>query len=150
MATALREIEDPDIPIPVSQLIIGSRLPCDMFIRENNELKIFFNKDFYYTTISQAALEEKGISEVYIFPKDFPGFDYYLAAGSSPNPTGGPDEKGAYMFQKKCLYCATLMEAELRVCPNCKRRQGWNWTVIVIVIVLVALAAIAFFHFRTV
>ena len=92
MATKFCEIEAPDVPVPVSQLIAGTKLPCDMFIRENNELKVFFNKDVLYTSISQDILKEKGISEVYIFRMDTLGFDSYLSSNRSLNLASNVNE----------------------------------------------------------
>ncbi|MBF0506836.1 MAG: HD-GYP domain-containing protein [Nitrospirae bacterium] len=96
MATKVREIEKPDIPIPVRQLIVGTRLPCDIFIRENDELKVLFNMDVLYTKISQDILKEKGISEVYIFMRDSPRFDHYLSANRSLNRPVDPDSKASF------------------------------------------------------
>jgi putative nucleotidyltransferase with HDIG domain len=91
-----REIEEPDIPITVKQLIVGTRLPCDIFIRENDKLKILFNKDVLYTKISQDILKEKGISEVYIFMRDTHRFDYYLSANRSLNQPRDVDVRAAF------------------------------------------------------
>jgi len=96
MATKFREIKEPDIPIPVKELIAGTRLPCDIFIRENDELKIFFNRDVLYTKISQDTLKGKGISEVYIFKRDTHSFDHYLSANRSRNKPNDIDDRAAF------------------------------------------------------
>src|SRR5271157_2191459 len=96
MATKFFEIKEPDVPIPVRQLIVGTRLPCDIFIKENDELKIFFIRDVLYTKISQDILREKGISEVYIYMKDGPNFEHYLSSNRSLNQNRVVDGKAAF------------------------------------------------------
>lgn len=79
MSSRVREIDEPDVPVPVSKLIVGSRLPCDMFIKDGFEIKVFFNKDTVYTNTSMDLLKEKGISEVYIFQRNVPDLDFYVS-----------------------------------------------------------------------
>ncbi len=107
MGTKYREIEEPEEPIPVRQLIIGSRLPCDMFIRENNALKLFFNKNILYTKSSQDILREKNISEVYIYMRDVPNFDFYTSRNRSVKQNSDIDNSVTfkeYAFQKEQHY----------------------------------------------
>ncbi len=48
------------------------------------------------------------------------------------------------MDQKKCLYCASLMDKDLKFCPNCKRPQGINWTAVIIILALILFLLIIF------
>ncbi|HEX8948916.1 MAG TPA: HD-GYP domain-containing protein [Dissulfurispiraceae bacterium] len=92
MATKVREIDEPDVPVSAERLIVGSRLPCDIFIKDNGVLKPMFNRDMLFTSISKNILLEKGISEVYIYMKDTEAFDQYhflnrsLKADHRPSP----------------------------------------------------------------
>jgi putative nucleotidyltransferase with HDIG domain len=107
MPAKFREIEGPDIPIPVGLLVLGTRIPCDMFIKENNELKAFFQKDVLYTKVSQDILKEKGISEVCIYSRDVPSFDFYLSRNRALSHKSDVDSIAAfkeYSFYKKEHY----------------------------------------------
>ncbi|MGD0281385.1 MAG: HD-GYP domain-containing protein [Dissulfurispiraceae bacterium] len=107
MGTKYREIEEPEEPIPVRQLIIGTRLPCDMFIREDNTLKLFFNKNILYTKISQDILREKNISEVFIYMRDVPNLDFYISRNRPANQNSDIDNRVTfkeYAFQKEQHY----------------------------------------------
>ncbi len=107
MSTKFGEIEEPDVPIPVRQLVLGTRIPCDMFIKENSKPKVFFNKDVLYTKISQDILKEKGISEVCIYLRDVPSFDLYLSRNHALNQDSDADSVTAfkeYAFLKEQHY----------------------------------------------
>ena len=83
MATTFREIDEPDVPIPAEKLLVGARLPCDIFIKDNGVMKAMFNRDMLFTAISKNVLLEKGISEVYIYMKDTPSFETYQLQNTS-------------------------------------------------------------------
>ena len=107
MGTKYREIDEPDVPIPVRQLVVGSRIPCDMFIQENNKLTVLFNKDVLYTKISQDMLKEKGITEACIYMRDVPNLDSYLSRNRALNQDGDTDSIAAfkeYAFLKEQHY----------------------------------------------
>ncbi len=101
MPTKTREIEQPEVPVSVGQLIIGTRLPCDFFIKEANTLRIFFKKYVLYTKISQDILRDKGIHEVYIYLNDVPNLDLYLSSNRWLKQTGDEDNKAEF---KKYAY----------------------------------------------
>ncbi len=88
MATKILEIEEPYAAIPVRQLIVGTRLPCDIFINENGLLTIFLRKNALYMNISQDILKENNISDVYIHVRDIPDFDFYLSRNRFLRQTG--------------------------------------------------------------
>ncbi len=90
------------MPIPVRQLIVGTRIPCDMFIKENNKLKTFFNRDVLYTKILQDTLKEKGISEVRIYPRDVPTLDFYLSRNRASNQDS---DAGSIAAFKEYAFC---------------------------------------------
>lgn len=77
MVTKYREIDQPDVPVPADKLILGTRLPCDIFIKDGGVIKPMFNKDMMFTNISKNILIEKAVSEVYIYMKDVDAFDTY-------------------------------------------------------------------------
>ncbi|MBF0560092.1 MAG: HD domain-containing protein [Nitrospirae bacterium] len=104
MATKYINIEEPDLPIPVGHLIIGTRLPCKIFIKEANTFKVFLSKDSLHTKMSQNILSEKGISEVYINAEDSMTFDFYLAGNRASHQTlngGGPVVFKEYAHRKE-------------------------------------------------
>ena len=98
MVTKIIEIEGPYDTIPVRQLIVGTRLPCDIFIKQKRSLKVFLRKDVFYTNISQDILKEKGISEVYIYVRDIPNIDFYLSRNRFLRQAG--DEVSIEAFKK--------------------------------------------------
>lgn len=107
MATKIREIDEPDVPIPVRQLVVGSKIPCDMFIKDDNKLKVFFNKNVLYTKASLDLLKEKGIAEVCIYTRDVPSFDFYVSSNRASNRNGDTDSISSfkeYAFFKEQHY----------------------------------------------
>jgi len=54
------------------------------------------------------------------------------------------------MAEKKCPHCATMIPAEAKICPNCRKKQGTSWIVWIIVglIVLYAIGKISGTHQR--
>jgi putative nucleotidyltransferase with HDIG domain len=107
MPAKSREIDEPDVPIHVRQLVVGTKIPCNMFVKENNELKVLFNRGVLYTKISQDILKEKGISQVCIFRRDVPGFDFYLSRNRALNQGSDDDSIAAfkeYVFNKQQYY----------------------------------------------
>lgn len=104
MATKVREIDEPDVPVSAERLIVGSRLPCDIFIKDNGVLKPMFNRDMLFTSISKNILLEKGISEVYIYMKDTEAFDQYHFLNRSLKADHRPSQVVVfkeYSFQKE-------------------------------------------------
>src|SRR5208337_487075 len=102
-----REIDEPDVPIHVRQLVVGTKIPCNLFIKENNELKVLFNRGVLYTKTSQDTLKEKSISQVCIFRRDVPSFDFYLSRNRALNQGGDDDSIAAfkeYVFNKQQHY----------------------------------------------
>lgn len=107
MAMKYINIEEPDVPVPVRRLIPGTRLPCSVYIKEGDNYTIFFNKDSLHTKVSQKILAEKGISEVYIHPKDSMNLDFYLSANGMPDQTRNKGDLVAfreYAYRKEEHY----------------------------------------------
>ncbi len=104
MATKILEIEGPYETIPVRQLIVDTRLPCDIFIKVERSFKLFLRKDVFYTNISQDILKEKNISEVYIYARDIPNINFYLSRNRSlrqANDEGSVKAFKNYSFNKE-------------------------------------------------
>ncbi len=78
MATRYREIDEPDTPVQVDKLIVGMRLPFDVFIKDKGLTKQLFSKGMLYTNITRDLLKERGISEIYIKMKEVPLLEHYL------------------------------------------------------------------------
>jgi putative nucleotidyltransferase with HDIG domain len=97
MGTKILELEEPYTAIPIRQLIPGTRLPCDIFIKENGPLTIFLRKNTLYMHVSQEILKENNISDVYIHVRDIPNFDFYLSRNRFLRQTG--DAAGIEAFK---------------------------------------------------
>jgi putative nucleotidyltransferase with HDIG domain len=78
MVTKYREIDEPDTPVQVDKLIVGMRLPFDVFIKDKGLTKQLFSKGMLYTNITRDLLKERGISEIYIKMKEVPLLERYL------------------------------------------------------------------------
>ncbi|WP_333654023.1 hypothetical protein [Dissulfurispira sp.] len=78
MVTKYREIDEPDTPVQVDKLIVGMRLPFDVFIKDKGLTKQLFSKGMLYTNITRDLLKKRGISEIYIKMKEVPLPERYL------------------------------------------------------------------------
>lgn len=67
MATKHSEIGgDSHRSLSVDLLVVGSRLPFDVYIKERGVLKPLFSKGMVFTNMAKEVLKEKGASEAYI------------------------------------------------------------------------------------
>ncbi|HXW68110.1 MAG TPA: HD domain-containing phosphohydrolase [Dissulfurispiraceae bacterium] len=98
MSIKVREVEEPYTAVPVRQLIVGTRLPCDIFIKEKGSLRIFLARDVLYMNISLDILKENNMSDVYIHIRDIPDFDFYLSRNRLLRQT--VDEAGMDAFKQ--------------------------------------------------
>ncbi|MEW6116950.1 MAG: HD-GYP domain-containing protein [Nitrospirota bacterium] len=104
MPTKYKEIEEPDVPVPVEHLIVGTRLPCTIFCIDDGTTKPLFNRDMLFTGISLNMLKEKNITEVYIYMKDTPLFEQYLSKNKTLREPRDTDSSAAfkeYAFYKE-------------------------------------------------
>src|SRR5208283_1766328 len=72
------------------------------FVRENEVLKVFLNKDDLCTTLSHDILREKGVSEVFILNRDSMNFDFYLSCNRSLIRTRDADSAAAFKEYSHC------------------------------------------------
>src|SRR5208283_4757465 len=112
MTTQYREVDKPEVPVPLSQLRVGTRIPCDMFIIDGMMLKVLFNRNALYTNDARDILKEKGISNVYIFKRDVPHFDLYISKTGSPKKP--LNEETSASFKKY----ASLKEQHHQIDPS--------------------------------
>ncbi len=79
MVIKYKEIDEPHIPISPEKLIVGTRLPFDIFTRDGGLFRPLFDKDMLFTGAAKDLLKEKRISEIYIQQKDAFNLDYYIS-----------------------------------------------------------------------
>jgi putative nucleotidyltransferase with HDIG domain len=105
MVTKYREIDtDSRIAIDVDKLIVGTRLPFDVFIKDRGIIKHLFNKGMVFTNISKEVLKEKGVSEVYISSSEGSAINTYLSANNADkkiSPYEDPVVFKQYSFHKE-------------------------------------------------
>ncbi|GER94573.1 HD-GYP domain-containing protein [hot springs metagenome] len=104
MVTKYREIDaDSRITIDADRLIVGKRLPFNVFIKDKGIIKHLFNKGMVFTNISKEILKEKGISEVYISKEEDTTINNYLSktADKKTSPYDDPVLFKQYSFHKE-------------------------------------------------
>lgn len=103
MVTKYREIDtESRITIDADKLIVGKRLPFNVFVKDRGIIKHLFNKGMLFTNISKEVLKEKGISEVYISINGNFSIDNYLSATADKkiSPYDDPALFKQYSFYK--------------------------------------------------
>jgi HD-GYP domain-containing protein (c-di-GMP phosphodiesterase class II) len=103
MVTKYREIDtESRIAIDADKLIVGKRLPFDVFVKDRGIIKHLFNKGMPFTNISKEILKEKGISEVYILNNESHSIENYLSATADKkiSPYDNPALFKQYSFYK--------------------------------------------------
>lgn len=104
MVTRYREIDDkPHLTIDADKLIVGARLPFDVFVKDKGIIIHLFNKGMIFTNISKDVLKEKGISEVYVASKESSNLDSYLSKINTKkaSPFDDPALLKKYSFYKE-------------------------------------------------
>ena len=82
MSTKFRTIDRKGyFPFAANKLIIGTRLPFDVYMKEGGIFNELFGAGTDYTKISQDFLIDRGLNELYIADKDKEVLDSYKAMG---------------------------------------------------------------------
>ncbi len=82
MSTKFRTIDRKGyVPFAANELIIGTRLPFDVYMKEGGIFNELFGAGNDYTKISQEFLIDRGLNELYIADKDKEVLDSYKAKG---------------------------------------------------------------------
>ena len=82
MSTKFRTIDRKGyFPFAANKLIIGTRLPFDVYMKEGGIFNELFGAGTDYTKISQDFLMDRGLNELYIADKDKEVLDSYEAMG---------------------------------------------------------------------
>lgn len=103
MVTKYKEIDtESRIAIDADKLIVGKRLPFDVFVKDKGIIKHLFNKGMLFTNISKEILKEKGISKVYILSNENYSIENYLSATADKkiSPYDDPALFKQYSFYK--------------------------------------------------
>ena len=66
-------------PLAADRLIVGTRLPFEVFAKDGGMMIPLFSKGTHFTSISRDILREKGIKEVYITAEDKAAVDNYTS-----------------------------------------------------------------------
>ncbi|MDX9714220.1 MAG: HD-GYP domain-containing protein [Dissulfurispiraceae bacterium] len=65
--------------IPVEMLVVGERLPFDLYAREKGVLKPLFKQGMVFTNMAKEILQERGISETFVENTSSGTIDAYLS-----------------------------------------------------------------------
>jgi putative nucleotidyltransferase with HDIG domain len=103
MATTYRELGGgSDKPLEASKLVVGARLPFDIYIKDKGILKSLFSSGMVVSNSAIDVLREKGISEVYVKARDA-DIEDYLRKGKQQKDSRGSDPVAVhkkYSFHK--------------------------------------------------
>ncbi len=80
MGTKFRAINKKSyLPVAIDKLIVGTRLPCDIHLKEGSITRPLFDAGSDFTKITQEFLIDRGIHEIYISEDDKDLLDTYAA-----------------------------------------------------------------------
>ena len=65
------------VPLAIDRLIVGTRLPFEVFSKDGAMIVPLFSKGTHFTSITRDILREKGTREVYIHEEDKAALDNY-------------------------------------------------------------------------
>ena len=107
MSTKFRTIESKGyLPVASNKLIVGTKLPCDLYMKEGAIFRILFDTGTDYTKITKEFLIDRGFKELYISDEDKGLLDTYVSksiddgASILDNPRAFKD----YTFRKDKYY----------------------------------------------
>lgn len=66
-------------PLLVRDLVFGTRLPCDVFVRENGIMKRLFNRGMIYCPYAEKILTQKSVREIYYQERKKTVVEQYVA-----------------------------------------------------------------------
>jgi HD-GYP domain-containing protein (c-di-GMP phosphodiesterase class II) len=97
---------DSQTSIEVDRMVIGKRLPFDVFVKDEGVIKHLFHKGILFTKIAKDILEEKGITEVCIKDKDVHLLGSYFSSDDSEKSSCYDDLLAfkTYSFHKEQIY----------------------------------------------
>lgn len=98
--------EDKHLNIAVDTLIVGTRLPFDVFIKGDSGTKHLFNKGMIYTRDARDIMMERGITTFRIHSDDTPQLDSYIS-GDHKRVIESDDDTmlfREYAFDKELYY----------------------------------------------
>ncbi|MBF0505941.1 MAG: HD-GYP domain-containing protein [Nitrospirae bacterium] len=126
--------EDKHLNTAVSKLMVGTRLPFDVFTKENNVTKHLFNKGTIYSHDARDILIEKGITEFYIHETDAPELDSYISKGSKKVVESDEDIMlfREYTFEKELYYQINknLLFSGEQIYFNLYRLRKFNFSIL--------------------
>ena len=93
-------------PLAANRLIVGTRLPFDVYMKEGGIYRVIFDSGADYTKITQEFLIERRIKELYISDMDKEVHDSYVAKSMSDGASVLDSQKSFrdYSFRKDQYY----------------------------------------------
>ncbi len=107
MGTKYREVDaNAYVPIEADKLVVGVRLPFNIFVEDKGVIKPLFNKETIFTSLARNILKEKGISRVYVAGEDKLSLYSYLQNNPSKKDSidNGSKTFKEYSFYKEQHY----------------------------------------------
>jgi HD-GYP domain-containing protein (c-di-GMP phosphodiesterase class II) len=107
MSAKFRTIESKEyIPVASNKLVVGTRLPCDLYMKEGAIFRILFDTRTDYTKITQEFLIDRGFKELYISDEDKEFFDAYVSKSIDDGASilDSPRAFKDYTFRKDKYY----------------------------------------------
>ncbi len=107
MSTKFRTILKQEfIPISADRLIVGTKLPFEVYVKEDGIVRILFNSGTDYTKIQKKFLIDRGLYELYISDGDKEVFDAYNSKSNigSASVLDSPKAFKDYTFHKDNHY----------------------------------------------
>ena len=93
-------------PLAAGRLIVGTRLPFDVYLKEGGIFRVLFETGTEYTRITQEFLIDRGIKELYISDFDKEVHDAYVSKSMSDGASvlDSPKAFKDYSFRKDQYY----------------------------------------------
>jgi HD-GYP domain-containing protein (c-di-GMP phosphodiesterase class II) len=107
MSTKFRTIESKGyLPIASNRLIVGTKLPCNLYMKEGGIFRILFDSNTDYTKITQEFLIDRGFKELYISDEDKELLDAYVSKNIDDGTSvlDSPKAFKDYTFRKDKYY----------------------------------------------
>jgi putative nucleotidyltransferase with HDIG domain len=107
MSTKFRTIDRKGyFPVAASKLIVGTRLPFDVYMKEGGIFRVLFDNGADYTKIAQESLVDRGLHELFISDGDREVFDAYDSKSNDDGASvlDSPKTFRDYTFRKDNHY----------------------------------------------
>jgi HD-GYP domain-containing protein (c-di-GMP phosphodiesterase class II) len=107
MSARFRTIESRGyLPVASNKLIVGTKLPCDLYMKDGSLFRILFDSGTDYTKITREFLIDRGFKELYISDEDKELLDTYVSKSIDDGASvlDSPRAFKDYTFRKDKYY----------------------------------------------